>query len=122
MKKILIVDDDPDIVYSIKRGLESLGEEYEMVGANGGKDAIQKLEEFTPDLILLDIMMPDMNGWDVVAKVRERSDLKTIPIVFLTAKDDAISKGMASLGVDDYIVKPVEIHELNNRLRKILKV
>jgi len=122
MKQIMVVDDNPDIVFAVKRGLESLGDDFTVIGANGGKECIELLKKNTPDLILLDIMMPDMDGWNVVAKIRENPGWEKIPIIFLTAKDDAISKGMASLGVDDYIVKPVDIHELDARIKKILKI
>jgi len=122
MVKVMLVDDNPDIIFSVKKGLESLKEGYEVIEANGGKACIALLSEQKPDLILLDIMMPDMDGWDVVAKMREKSEWASIPIIFLTAKDDALSKGMASLGVEDYIVKPVDIHELNARIKKTLRV
>jgi DNA-binding response OmpR family regulator len=119
--KIMIVDDNPDIVYSVKKGLEALNQGYEVVGAEGGIDCIQKLDTEKPDLILLDIMMPDMDGWDVVAKIREDVKFMNTPIIFLTAKDDELSKGMAKYGVDDYIVKPISPQELDVKIKNRLK-
>ena len=113
----MVVDDNPDIIFAVKKGLESLKQGYEVIGAGGGQECVQLLNSEKPDLILLDIMMPDMDGWDVVAKVRENNQIKEVPIIFLTAKDDAVSKGMAKLGVEDYIVKPVNIQELDKRIK-----
>ena len=121
MKTIMVVDDNPDIIFAIKKGLEALKEDYEIIGANGGKECLSLLQSKKPDLILLDIMMPEMDGWEVVARVRANSDYKKIPIVFLTAKDDAITKGMASLGVDGYITKPVAIEILNQKIKELSK-
>ena len=117
MVKVMVVDDNPDIIFAVKKGLESLKQGYEVIGAGGGQECVQLLNSEKPDLILLDIMMPDMDGWDVVAKVRENNQIKEVPIIFLTAKDDAVSKGMAKLGVEDYIVKPVNIQELDKRIK-----
>jgi len=120
MVKVMVVDDNPDIIFAVKKGLESLNKGYEVIGAGGGQECVQLLNQEKPDLILLDIMMPDMDGWDVVAKVRENDQIKEVPIIFLTAKDDAVSKGMAKLGVEDYIVKPVNIQELDKRIKDTL--
>lgn len=120
MVTVMVVDDNPDIIFAVKKGLESLNLGYEVIGAGGGQECVQLLNQEKPDLILLDIMMPDMDGWDVVAKVRENDQIKEIPIIFLTAKDDVVSKGMAKLGVEDYIVKPVNIQELDKRIKDTL--
>lgn len=120
--KVMVVDDNPDLIFSVKKGLESLNENYEVIGAGGGIECINLLEKEKPDLILLDIMMPDMDGWDVVAKIRENDNLKDIPIIFLTAKDDEMSKSMAKFGVEDYVVKPISIQELSNKIKsKVIK-
>jgi len=73
-----------------------------------------------PDIILLDIMMPEIDGWQVFAKLKENPEWREIPIVFLTAKIDEYSKGFGKLSADDYIEKPFEIEDLKERINKIL--
>jgi CheY-like chemotaxis protein len=119
-KKIMLVDDNPDLIYSIKKGLESLGDKYDIIGVEGGKQCLKMLKNETPDLILLDIMMPDMDGWDVCAKIKSDRKTEHIPIVFLTAKTDPISKGLGKFASVDYVEKPVDIKDLRKRIDKIL--
>jgi len=119
-KKILVVDDEPDILFTIGQMLEISG--FEIIKANSGDEAIKTLKDLNanPDLILLDIMMPEISGWDVAAKIKENPEWKGIPIVFLTAKGDTMSIGMGGLAADDYIVKPFDIKDLKARINKIL--
>jgi DNA-binding response OmpR family regulator len=119
-KKILVVDDEPDILFTIGQMLEISG--FEIIKANSGDEAIKTLKDLhaNPDLILLDIMMPEISGWDVAAKIKENPEWKDIPIVFLTAKGDTMSIGMGGLAADDYIVKPFDIKDLKARINKIL--
>ena len=116
----MIVDDDEDILYSVDK-LLSKKTDYEIIQANGGKKCLELLEDQKPDLILLDIMMPEMDGWDVVEKIHENKDLQDIPIIFLTAKGDKLTQTVASVSVEDYIVKPVDINLLIERIEKTLK-
>ncbi len=120
-KTILVVDDEPDILMSVSQTLEIFG--YNIVKANNGQECIEKLCEMknNPDLVLLDIMMPEISGWDIAAKIKDNPDWKKIPIVFLTAKGDTMSIGMGNLTAVDYIVKPFDIKDLKQRLEKILK-
>jgi two-component system alkaline phosphatase synthesis response regulator PhoP len=120
-KKIMVVDDEPDILLTVGQMLEMSG--YEVVRAKDGNECIDKLNESEtdPDLIILDIMMPDVSGWDVAAKLKENPRWKEIPIVFLTAKGDTMSVGMGGLAAVDYIVKPFDIKDLVNRVKKILE-
>ena len=118
-KKVLIVDDEPDILFTLSRMLEMSG--YSVAKAASGKDCIKKLNEFTPDLVLLDIMMPEMSGWDVAAKIKDNSSWRDIPIIFLTAKGDTMSIGMGGLSAQDYIVKPFNIEDLKSRIEQVLK-
>ena len=119
-KKIMVVDDEPDILFTVGQMLEISG--YEVIKAQDGETAIQKLNElqFNPDLILLDIMMPNLSGWDVAAKIKDNPKWKSIPIVFLTAKGDTMSIGMGGLASEDYIVKPFDIEDLKERVEKII--
>jgi CheY-like chemotaxis protein len=120
-KTILVVDDEPDILLTVAQTLEIYG--YNVIKAKNGQECIEKLCEMgnNPDLVLLDIMMPEISGWDVAAKIKENPDWKEIPIVFLTAKGDTMSIGMGNLAAVDYIVKPFDVKDLKQRLEKILK-
>ena len=119
-KKIMVVDDEPDILFTVGQVLETSG--YEVIKVKNGKECIDKLNELqdVPDLVLLDIMMPEISGWDVAAKIKENPAWKEIPIVFLTAKGDIMSIGMGNLTAEDYIVKPFDIKDLKERVNKIL--
>jgi len=118
-KKIMVVDDNPDILLSIMPLLEKEG--YGITCANNGKECLEILEKgVKPDLILLDIMMPEMNGWDVFFKIKEKSGCKQIPIVFLTCKTDGYSQGFGKFSADGYITKPFEINEFKEKIKKIL--
>jgi CheY-like chemotaxis protein len=121
-KKILIVDDEPDIIYSIRKLIEEdEGNDYNIISAENGKQCIDILKNNEdPDLILLDIMMPDMSGWVVYDMIKNNESWRDIPIVFLTARKDKIAEGAGELLGDDYITKPFENEELLNRISKIL--
>ncbi|MCK4902600.1 MAG: response regulator transcription factor [Thermoplasmatales archaeon] len=119
-KKIMVVDDEPDILTTVGQMLEMSG--YEVIRATDGKECLKLLDESNsnPDLIVLDIMMPDISGWDVAAKLKENPKWNSIPIVFLTAKGDTMSVGMGGMASVDYIVKPFDIKDLIVRIKKIL--
>ena len=120
-KTILLVDDEPDILFTIAQTLEVFG--YNVIKAKNGQECIEKLCEMkvNPELVLLDIMMPEISGWDVAAKIKDNPDWKKIPIVFLTAKGDSMSMGMGNFASVDYILKPFDVKDLKQRLDKILK-
>jgi two-component system response regulator VicR len=121
MKNILFVDDNPDMLDMVKRGFEKYSESIRVIGASNGDECLSFLEKSsTPDLILLDIMMPGINGWDLFAKIREKPKLKDTPIVFLTAKNDNFSRGFGKLNATDYIEKPFEMKELIQRAEEIM--
>jgi len=117
-RKIMVVDDEPDILFTVGQMLEMSG--YEVIKVSDGKECLKKLEETSPDLVLLDIMMPEISGWDVAAKIKEDPKWAEIPIVFLTAKGDTMSIGMGGLASEDYIVKPFNVTDLKERIDKIL--
>ena len=118
-KKIMIVDDEEDIRVSVSNIFEISG--YEVIKAEDGYDCLDKLEYGTPDIVILDIMMPGMNGWDVAARIKENPKWNDIPIVFLTAKGDEMSIGMGGLASEEYIVKPFDIIKLKDRVEEILE-
>ncbi len=119
-KKIMIVDDEPDTVDLVKLVLETEG--YEISVAYSGSEALEKIKTEKPDMVLLDIMMPGMDGWAVRTKLLEDNETKDIPIVILTAKAQPIDKmiGLHVVGVVDYITKPFGRRELADRVRKVL--
>ena len=122
IKKIMIVDDLPQITYTVKYGLEKLDSDYNVLRVESGKKCLELLENNQiPDLILLDIMMPDMNGWEVAKKLQEKLEWKKIPIIFLTATEDETSKITGSIIAEDYIGKPFEITELKKKIDTVLK-
>ena len=120
VKKIFVVDDNPDVIFSVKSGLEALSEDYEIQGANSGEKCLEMLETNTPDLILLDIMMPGMSGWKTFDKIKENEIWKGIPVIFLTARTDRVAKNAGGFLGDDYVEKPFEINDLKVRIEKHL--
>jgi DNA-binding response OmpR family regulator len=118
-KKILIAEDEANIVASIEFLLQQEG--YELRIARNGEEALREVGEFLPDLVLLDVMMPLRNGFEVCQKIRENPQWKHIRIVMLTAKgrQSEISKGMA-LGADAYLLKPFATKDLLEQVRGLL--
>lgn len=111
MAKILIVDDEKDIRRLISHTLGFHG--HEVLEAGSGEEAIEKVREAKPDLIVLDIMMPDMDGWDVLRELRKRGLRGKTLVLVLTAKTQEIEYATAwRLGVDDYVTKPFDPDEL----------
>ena len=118
-KKVLIADDEPHIVISLEFLMEHCG--YVVSVAHNGEEALQQVETFKPDLILLDVMLPLRNGFDVCQKIRENAALQATKIIMLTAKGHAaeIAKGYA-LGADVYITKPFGTKELLQQVKRLL--
>jgi CheY-like chemotaxis protein len=123
MKKIMLVDDEKDQIFFIKTSFENLfGKEYTIVPAESGEKCFESLNKKNiPDLILLDIMMPKMNGWEVFDRLRANPEWKNIPIIFLTARTDEFAEHAGALIAEDYIKKPIEIKELKTRIDNVLK-
>lgn len=117
-KKILLVDDEAELVEMIKMRLEASG--YVVLTAYNGKQALEKVQE-APDLILLDILMPEMDGIEVAIKLKSSDKTKSIPIVMLTAKSqmEDLTKA-ADIGVTDYIVKPFDPQIMLKKIKNIL--
>jgi CheY-like chemotaxis protein len=123
MKKIMIVDDERDQIFSVKTSFEQLySNEYEIIPAESGKKCFELLEKnLKPDLILLDIMMPEMDGWEVFDKLKAHQFWRNIPIIFLTARSDGLAESAGAMIADDYIEKPIDIEELKTRIDNALK-
>ena len=121
-KTILVVDDEPGVAYTVKTGLESLDDSYNVITLNGGKECLQYLKNNQkPDIILLDIMMPEMTGWETYDKIKENSSWNSIPIIFLTARTDEIARRTGNFLAEDYIEKPAKIPEIKQRIDTILE-
>ena len=121
-KKIMVVDDEPNQILTIKVTLEDLSDKYEVIGANSGMQCLQLLKNNQiPDLILLDIMMPKMSGWETFDQLKENPSWKNIPVVFLTARTDRAARNAGGFLGEDYIEKPYNIEDLKKRIDKVLK-
>jgi DNA-binding response OmpR family regulator len=116
-RKVLVVDDEPRMIQFIRLNLEHDG--FEVYEATSGPQALEKMRDQLPDLILLDVMMPDLDGFETLRLVRE---ISTVPVIMLTAKgeeDDRV-RGL-ELGADDYVTKPFSPRELVSRVRAVLR-
>ena len=115
--KILLVDDDPNIRQLVNLYLKK--EDYDVVLADRGDTALEKFKSDAPNLILLDLMLPGMDGWQVLREIRKTSN---VPIIMLTAKDETFDKVLGlELGADDYVAKPFEPKELLARIKAVLR-
>jgi DNA-binding response OmpR family regulator len=117
-KKILIVEDEPSLVFTLKDTLEA--ENYDVIVVTDGAEAVDKVKKTEPDLMILDLMLPNISGYDICKEVR---DLKyTFPIIMLTARDQEIDKVTGlNIGADDYITKPFGVKELLARIKARLR-
>jgi len=118
--KIVYIEDDPEMVDLVSLILNRHG--YQVSGANGGREGLDLVKASTPDLILLDLMMPDMDGWDVYQQLKSEESTRNIPVIVITAKAQPIDRvlGLQVAKVDDYISKPFRPSELVASLNKIL--
>ncbi len=117
---ILVVDDDPNSLDIVRTYLEARG--YTVATASDGKEALAKLEEVRPGVVLLDVMMPGMDGWEVARVVKNHPNFRDVRVVMLTARSDFADKheGLRA-GADDYIVKPIRLEELGRHVERNLK-
>ena len=115
--RVMVVDDDNNICEYLRLYLEKEG--YQTLICHNGKQAVDKFLEFNPSIILLDVMMPIMDGWQVCREIRKQS---SVPIIMVTAKDDTFDKVLGlDLGADDYVVKPFEAKEIIARIKAVLR-
>ncbi|WP_105614873.1 response regulator transcription factor [Vallitalea okinawensis] len=119
-KNILVVDDEAHIRELLRYNLENSG--YVVEEAESGEDALQKIGEQTFDLVLLDVMLPGIDGLEVLRKIRQENDQRNLPVILLTAKGEEIDKVVGlELGADDYIAKPFGIYELQARIKTVFR-
>jgi CheY-like chemotaxis protein len=116
--RILVVDDIPDNYFLLQTVLEEEG--YQVEVAENGRCALDKIESHPPDLVLLDVMMPGMNGFEVTRRIRQNSQLPFIPILLVTGYTDVTSAEGFEVGADAFIHKPIDFDDLLSRIRTIL--
>jgi DNA-binding response OmpR family regulator len=119
-KRVVCIEDEPEMIDLVRLILGRRG--FEVVGANGGLEGLALVASVKPDLVLLDLMMPDMDGWEVYQRMKSDEALRDIPVVVVTAKAQSIDKvlGLHIAKVDDYITKPFGPQELLESVEKIL--
>ena len=120
-KKIVYVEDELEMIDLVKLILSRKG--YDVIGAAGGREGLDTIREVVPDLVLLDLMMPDIEGWDVYQQIRADETTKHIPVIVVTAKAQNIDKvlGLHIAKVDDYISKPFSPQDLVASVEKVLE-
>lgn len=118
--RVICVEDEAEMIDLIRLILSRKG--FEVIGANGGKQGLEMIREQKPDLILLDLMMPDMDGWEVYQQVKADEATRDIPVIVVTAKAQSIDKvlGLHIAKVDDYISKPFSPQELMDSVEQVL--
>ncbi len=119
--KIVCIEDDAEMIDLVKLILTRKG--YQVTGAIGGREGLERIAEVNPDLVLLDLMMPDMDGWEVFQQMKATDQMKNIPVIVVTAKAQSIDKvlGLHIAKVDDYITKPFGPSELLSSVLRVLE-
>jgi DNA-binding response OmpR family regulator len=120
LRKIVCVEDEPEMIDLMQLILNRKG--FEVIGAHGGIEGLETIRSVKPDLVLLDLMMPEMDGWQVYQQIKADEDTANIPVIVVTAKAQNIDKvlGLHIAKVDDYISKPFSLQELVDRVEKVL--
>ena len=118
--KIVCIEDDPEMIELVKLILTRKG--YNVTGATNGPEGLEAVKQVKPDLVLLDLMMPDMDGWEVFQRIRGNDQTKDVPVIVVTAKAQSIDKvlGLHIAKVDDYITKPFGPSELLSSVLRVL--
>lgn len=121
-KIVLYVEDEPEMIDLVRLILSRKG--FNVVGAHGGKEGLSMIQQHCPDLVLLDLMMPDMDGWDVYQHIKSGENTRHIPVIVITAKAQSIDKvlGLKIARVDDYISKPFSPNDLVASVQRVLGV
>ncbi len=120
VSRVVCIEDEQEMIELVKLILGR--QNIEVVGALGGEEGLQKIEQVTPDLVLLDLMMPEMDGWEVYQKMKASETMRDIPVIVVTAKAQSIDRvlGLHIARVDDYITKPFGPHELLESVQKVI--
>lgn len=119
-KRLVYIEDEAEMIDLVRLILNRRG--YEVIGANGGLEGLEIVRREKPDLVLLDLMMPDLGGWEVFQQMKASEETRNIPVIVVTAKAQTIDRvlGLHIAKVDDYISKPFSPQELFNSIEKVL--
>lgn len=119
--KVVCIEDEPEMIELVKLILSRKG--FEVVGANGGREGLETIGRIQPDIVLLDLMMPDVDGWEVYRQMKADPELQNIPVIVVTAKAQSIDKvlGLHIAKVQDYITKPFGPAELLGSVERVLQ-
>jgi len=119
-RRVLCIEDEPEMIDLMKLILERKG--FEVLGAVGGRQGLEAVREHMPDLVLLDLMMPDVDGWEVYRQMKADTQLRQIPVVIVTAKSQSIDRvlGLHIAKVDDYVTKPFGPNDLTESVERVL--
>lgn len=119
-KVVICIEDEPEMIDLVQLILGRKG--FDLVGAVGGREGLETVRRLKPDLVLLDLMMPDMDGWEVYQQMKADEELKNIPVIVVTAKAQSIDKvlGLHIAKVDDYVTKPFGPQELLQSVNRVL--
>ncbi len=121
-KKVVCIEDEPEMIDLVRLILGRKG--FELIGAVGGREGLETVQQVKPDLVLLDLMMPDMDGWEVYQQMKASEELRNIPVIVVTAKAQSIDRvlGLHIAKVDDYVTKPFGPQELLESVSRVLGV
>jgi two-component system response regulator VicR len=121
-KTVVCIEDEPEMIDLVRLILGRKG--FELIGAVGGREGLETVRRVKPDLVLLDLMMPDMDGWEVYQQMKADETLKNIPVIVVTAKAQSIDRvlGLHIAKVDDYVTKPFGPQELMESVQRVLKL
>lgn len=120
--RVIYIEDEPEMIDLVRLILSRKG--YDVLGANGGREGLDMIRQEKPDLVLLDLMMPDLDGWDVYQQMKADEATRAIPVIVITAKAQSIDKvlGLHIAKVEDYISKPFSPNELIASVERVLKI
>lgn len=120
-KKVVCIEDETEMIELVKLILGR--KQFEVTGAIGGQEGLERISEIHPDLVLLDLMMPEMDGWEVYQKMKASEDMRDIPVIVVTAKAQSIDRvlGLHIARVDDYITKPFGPQELLDSVERVIR-
>lgn len=121
VRRVVYIEDEPEMIDLVRLILKR--KQYEVIGASGGREGLDAVRRMIPDVILLDLMMPDMDGWEVYQQLKADEATRSIPVIVITAKAQRIDKvlGLHIAKVDDYIAKPFSPLELVDSLQKVFE-
>ena len=122
LRKVVCIEDELEMIELVKLILDR--NKFEVTGAVGGQEGLDKIGEINPDLVLLDLMMPEMDGWEVYQKMKASESMRDIPVIVVTAKAQSIDRvlGLHIARVDDYITKPFGPQELLDSVERVIRI